>query len=170
MLFPAHDLVGTYARDRWLIKLYRPPTDGLLTRRPASLLPGGITYIDHRSFAPKELIAEVDQAYFRRALREEVSLWLTRHGVDSKQRAIPRHLFEAAVQAEFGQLLPDVEPVRYTDDDLVIKGVKGIGSNRWANPSQAAKALADLATGASHEANVDRLRKKIRAALDNLDD
>jgi hypothetical protein len=60
-----------------------------------------------------------------------------------------------------------------TDGDLVIEGVKGIESDTWANPSQAAEALADRAKGQSHQSTVDRLRKKIskkrRAALDNLD-
>jgi hypothetical protein len=55
----------------------------------------------------------------------------------------------------------------------VDEGVNGIDSDKWANPSQAAEALADRAKGTSHKSTVDRLRKKIgkkiRTALDNLD-
>jgi hypothetical protein len=109
MLYPAPELVRTLARDRWLIKRSRPPR---LKHQPASLLQGNITYIspissqgsgyDYLNSAPKELIAEIDQAYFRQSLREEVRLWFKRRGFDLKQRTIPKHLFEAAVQAEFG--------------------------------------------------------------------
>jgi hypothetical protein len=97
MLFPAYELVRTSPRDRWLIELYRPPSDGLLTHRPASLLPGGITYIDHRSFAPEALKPEIDQAYFRQSLRKEVNLWFTRRGFDLKQPTISKQDFEAAL-------------------------------------------------------------------------
>jgi hypothetical protein len=56
---------------------------------------------------------------------------------------------------------------RYTtDDNLVVKGVNGIKSGAWSNPLQAAKALADGAEGSSHDSTVDRLRKKIGAALE----
>jgi hypothetical protein len=99
MLFPADDLVRTFPRDCWLIDRYRPPSDSGLKNQPASMLPGGITYIsdDLRKTAPKELIAEIDQAYFRQSLREEVNLWFTRCGFNRKQRTISKKDFEAAL-------------------------------------------------------------------------
>jgi hypothetical protein len=54
---------------------------------------------------------------------------------------------------------------RFVEDErLVDEALKGIRSNLWANPRQAALALADQAKGASPEAIVDRLRRKIKAA------
>jgi hypothetical protein len=117
MLFPHVELVKTFNRDRWLINCYRPPNETsppaiILKNQPASLLPGGITYISgmasqgRTGFAPvcqdsgnppKELIAEVDQAYFRQSLRKEVSLWFTRRGFDLKRRTISKEDFEAAL-------------------------------------------------------------------------
>jgi hypothetical protein len=187
MLFPAHDLVRTYDRDCWLIERY-PAIDNPYKHQPASLLPGGIRYLDSINFAPKELIAEIDQAYFRQSLWKKVSLWFTRRGFDLNQRTIPKHLFEAAVQAGFGK--PLSEPVkpsekgvakaksrkaksrkakrlrerkypRYaTDDALAIEGVNGIESSKWANPWQAAQALAPRAEG-SETSKVHRLHKKM---------
>jgi hypothetical protein len=56
---------------------------------------------------------------------------------------------------------------RYTtDDDLVVEGVNGIRSGAWPNPLQAAQVLAPHAEGSSHDSIVDRLRKKIGAALE----
>jgi hypothetical protein len=52
-----------------------------------------------------------------------------------------------------------------TDDDLVAEGVSGIGSGKWSNPRKAAEALADRAEGTGYNSTVDRLRKKIGAAL-----
>jgi hypothetical protein len=127
LLFPAYELVKTFARDRWLTDRYcspnNPPNDIQLRNQPASLLPGGITYISGmlsqgrtgfapvyrdsgKTFPPKRLIREVDEAYFRQSLREDVHRWLARRGFDRAQRTIPKHLFEAAV----GQLPP--EPVK----------------------------------------------------------
>jgi hypothetical protein len=57
---------------------------------------------------------------------------------------------------------------RYTtDDDLVVEGVNGIRSRTWSNSLQAAKALAHRAKGSSRDSTVDRLRKKIGAALED---
>jgi hypothetical protein len=133
MLFPNHELVRTFVRDRWLIKRYCPPNNPpnkiTLKHQPSSMLPGGITYISGmvsqrrvgfapvyrdsgKIFPPKELIAKVDQAYFRESLREEVHRWFARRGFDRAQRTIPKHLFETTVQAEFGQLPPElVKPI-----------------------------------------------------------
>ena len=109
MLFPDVDLVGTRTRDRYLIKRYRRPTDDITFKnQPAPLLPGGITYVTgfqqagRPAFAPafsvpKELIVEVDQAYFRQPLRKEVSLWFTQRGFDVMQRTISKKDFEAAL-------------------------------------------------------------------------
>jgi len=81
MLFPDVDLVRTRDRDRWLTKHYRRLTDdSTFKRQPASLLPGGITFVtgfqqgrgcDDKNSAPEELIVEVDQAYFRQSLRKK---------------------------------------------------------------------------------------------------
>jgi hypothetical protein len=54
-----------------------------------------------------------------------------------------------------------------SDDELVVEGKNGIKAGIWPNPSQAAEALADRADGSSHDSTVDRLRKKIGAALED---
>src|SRR5947199_5564598 len=100
MLFPDVDLVGTRTRDRWLIKNYCPPTAGEVTfkNQPASLLPGGVTFVTgfqqagtsgRKSPAPKELIVDVNDAYFR-LLRKEVSLWFTDFGFDVTKPTISK--------------------------------------------------------------------------------
>jgi hypothetical protein len=174
MLFPHEPVRAITERDAWLIDRYRLSNDthyldhyrlssdthyrGLFNRR--------------KNFAPKELIAEVDGAYFRLSLMERVNRWFEERGFDLERSTISKHLFQAAVQAEFGQLPP--EPVNHlekykrytTDDDLVVEGVNGVRSRTWSNPLQAAKALADRAEGSSHDSTVDRLRKKIGAALE----
>jgi hypothetical protein len=130
LLFPAHELVKTFPRDRWLIDRYcppnNPPNDIQLKNQPASLLPGGITYISGmvsqgraglapvcqdsgKTFPPKKLIREVDEAYFRQSLREDVHRWFARRGFDRAHRTIPKHLLDAAVQADFGRLPPEPE-------------------------------------------------------------
>ena len=195
MLFPDHELVRTFVRDRWLIDRYcppnNPPNEIILKNQPASLLPGGITYISGmvsqgrtgfapvyqdsgKIFPPKKLIAKVDRAYFRQSLREDVHRWFARHGFDRAQRTIPKHLFEAAVQAEFGQLLP--EPVKpATDDALVAEAIEGLKSEKYPNVWQAAQALAPRAKGSDigtsitpYSAKVYRLNKKIGNAYKNL--
>jgi hypothetical protein len=116
-LFPAVELVKTFPRDCWLIDNYCPPNETsppneiILKNQPASLLPGGITYISGmvsqgrtgfapvyqdsgKIFPPKKLIAKVDQAYFRRSLREEVHRWFKKRGFDLKQRTISKEEFE----------------------------------------------------------------------------
>jgi hypothetical protein len=117
MLYPAYELAKTYPRDRWLIKHYRPPTaDITFKNERAPLLPGGITYVtgfqqargdDDRISAPEKLIDEVDQAYFRESLRNYVNRWFDKHGFDRTQPIIPKQQFEAAVQAEVGQVPPE---------------------------------------------------------------
>jgi len=51
-----------------------------------------------------------------------------------------------------------------SDETLVKEALDGIRNGKWPNALQAAKALANQADGASPEAIVDRLRKKITAA------
>jgi hypothetical protein len=51
-----------------------------------------------------------------------------------------------------------------TDEKLVAEALEGIRSGRWSNAHQAAKALASQADGASQDAIITRLRKKIRDA------
>jgi len=43
--------------------------------------------------------------------------------------------------------------------------VRGIKSGEYGNPNDAAKKIASRANGHSHDAIVDRLRKKIRARM-----
>ena len=116
-LFPDVELVKTFTRDRWLIKCYRPPNENrspneiILKHQPASMLPGGIIYISgmvsqgrtgfapvhqdpNKTYPPKKLIREIDQAYFRRSLREEVHRWFKKRGFDLKQRTISKEEFE----------------------------------------------------------------------------
>jgi hypothetical protein len=113
MLFPDVDLVGTLNRDRWLIKHYpRPTGDITFKNQPASLLPGGITYVTgfqqagRPAFAPAyeipaPLIAEVDQAYMRQSLRKKVALWFTQGGFDVTQRTISKAaLLKAELSSE----------------------------------------------------------------------
>jgi len=201
LLFPDHELVKTYPRDRWLMDRYRPPNDSGLRHQPASLLPGGITYISGMvsrgtGFAPvtgtpKELIAEVDQAYFRQSLREDVHRWFARRDFDPKQRTIPKHLFDAAVQVDFGRLPPEhvksiekgatkakprkrKQPYMHKrfpkDDALVEEAIEGLGE-KYSNKWQAALALAPRAEGSDQgdgvrpPAKVFRLNKKIGKAL-----
>jgi hypothetical protein len=145
MLFPDVELVKTFLRDRWLIKRYGPPNETsppeiILKNQPASLLPGGITYISgmvsqgrtgfapvHQSgkiFPPKKLIAKVDRAYFRRSLREKVSLWFTRRGFDLKQRTISKKDFEAAVAAHpAGKPRPVETPISEAINSLWPQGI-----------------------------------------------
>ena len=183
LLLPDEPVRKPTKRDAWLINRYR-----------LSIAPH---YLDRygppKNFAPNALIAEVDQAYFRLSLLERVNQWFEDKGFDIQQSTFPKHQFEAAVQADFGQLPPEpVKPIekgaakpkprkakprkpkrpgmykRFTkDDDLVVEGVSGIRSGTWSNPSQAAEALADRAKGTSHKSTVDRLRKKIGAALED---
>ncbi|MFZ2079179.1 MAG: hypothetical protein WAV38_21530 [Xanthobacteraceae bacterium] len=163
MLFPEERVRWLTERDRWLVNRYRL-SDGMYF--PVHNLD------DDRILAPNELIAEVDRAYFRQSLQNAVDEWFIRRGFDPEGPTISKHSFEAAFQAEFGQLPPEpVKPLaqykRYTTDDvLVVEGVNGIRSGTWSNPSQAAKALANRAEGSSHDSTVDRLRKKIGAALE----
>jgi hypothetical protein len=148
--------------DAILIDSYHPPHD---------MHYSGLG-VGHKTIAPNELIAQVCRAYSRLLRRDKVYQWFEERDFDLGQPTISKHLFEAAVRAEFGQLPPkSVKHLeRYkrntTDDDLVVEGVNGIRSGRWPNPSQAAKALADRAEGSSHDSTVDRLRKKIGAALE----
>jgi hypothetical protein len=184
MLFPHEPVRWCTKRDRWLINRYGSPYN--LKNQPASLLPGGVTYISGpgpgpKIFAPNELIAEVDRAYFRLSLQNEVDDWFAKRGFDLGQPIIPKHLFEAAVQADFGQLLPElVKPVekgaarakarelkqprmhqRYAGDDaLVVEGRKGLKNGKYPNAWQAAQDLAARAEG-SATGKVHRLYKKI---------
>lgn len=122
MLFPDVDLVRTRDRDRWLTKHYRRLTDdSTFKRQPASLLPGGITFVtgfqqgrgcDDKNSAPEELIVEVDQAYFRQSLRKKVNLWFTQCGFDVTQPTISKAaLVEAGLSSEakveIAAILPD---------------------------------------------------------------
>jgi hypothetical protein len=113
MLFPDEPVRTITKRDAWLINRY--PPNNILKHVPASLLPGGVTYVAGMlsNPVPNALIAEVDRAHFRLSLRNEVYEWFERRGFDLTRRTIPKHLFEAAVQAEFGQL--PAEPVKSVD-------------------------------------------------------
>jgi hypothetical protein len=107
LLFPQESVRWLTRHDRWLIDRYRLP----VSRNTV------FDDFDDRIPAPNELIAEVDRAYFRWSLEEEVNQWFTERGFDVSDlfKSIPKHLFEAAFQAEFGQL--PFEPVK-----PVVKG------------------------------------------------
>jgi hypothetical protein len=74
---------------------------------------------------------------------------------------LDRSAYEAWIQ----DLLPTKGRRYASDGQLVVEGVRGIRTNLWANPLQAAKALADGATGSSRAAKVDRLQRKISKAM-----
>jgi hypothetical protein len=169
MLFPEEPVRWLIEHDRWLINRYR--------------LPKGLHSVfddfDDRIPAPNELIAEVERAYFHLHLQNEVDRWFTERSFDLSKPTIPKHLFEAAVQAEFGQLPPEPvkpldppEPVkplkkykRYpTDEALVAEAVEDLKSGKFANAWQATQALAPRAEG-SDSAKGFRLYGKIRDAL-----
>jgi hypothetical protein len=108
MRFPQEPVRWITKRDHWLINRYHPPgePDGVdeFGYHPP---PAGERY---RLAPPTELVQEIDQAYFRLSLLEEVNRWFAERGFDLSKPTIPKHLFEAAVQAEFGQL--PSEPVK----------------------------------------------------------
>ena len=166
MLFPHEPVRALTERDHWLINRYRLPP-----RR-------GTDYFnaldDDRIPAPNELFAEVDRAYFRQSLQNAVDEWFIRRGFDPEGPTISKHLFEAAFQAEFGQLPPEpVKPVekykRYPGDDaLVAEAIEGLKSKKFPNAWQAAQALAPRAKG-SETAKVHRLLKKILSNLKHLE-
>ena len=172
MLFPEEPVRWCTKRDDWLIKRYVLPEH----------FPDGMYYPgvgDDRRLAPEQLFVEVERAYFHLHLQNEVDRLFTERGFDLSKTTIPKHLFEAAVQAEFGQLPPEpVKPIekakakqrkpkqprthqRYAEDDaLVAEGRKGLKDGKYSNAWQAAQALAPRAKG-SETGKVHRLHKKI---------
>jgi hypothetical protein len=104
MLFPEEPVRWLTERDCWLIKHYYLPQhlDPIFGSNPV--------IGDNRVPAPKEVFAEVDRAYFRQSLQNEVDEWFVRRSFDPYGSTIPKHRFEAAFQAEFGQL--PFEPVK----------------------------------------------------------
>jgi hypothetical protein len=175
--------------DSWLINSYHPPNYPNDMHRYRGFGDGP------KTFPPRELIPQVDRAYFRLSLMLRVSQWFDEKGIDIEQPTIPKHLFEAAVQAEFGQLPP--EPVksiekgaakakpckpkqprmykRYAADDaLVAEAIEGLKSEKYPNVWRAALALAPRAEGSDHghgdqsPAKVFRLNTKIGNAYKNL--
>jgi len=92
MLFPHEPVRALTERDHWLINRYRLParrdSDGML------YFPVLDDLDDNRILAPNELIAEVDRAYFRLSLQNEVDEWFTRRGFDPEQRTISKEEFE----------------------------------------------------------------------------
>jgi hypothetical protein len=179
-------------RDRWLIDCYRLPTRCTID---GTYFPVLDDLNDNRILAPNELIADVDRAYFRHSLQNEVDEWFKRRGFDPDGPTISKHPFEAAFQAEFGQLLPEPakplesasaaplktkklktkkraatkKPWAYkrntTDDALVMEAIEDLESKKFANVNQAALALAPRAKG-SEQASVRRLNRKIGKAYD----
>jgi len=106
MRFPQEPVRWITKRDHWLINRYHPPgePDGVdeFGYHPP---PAGERY---RLAPPTELVQEIDQAYFRLSLQEEVNRWFVEWGFDLSKPTISKHQFEAVVQAEFGQLPPDL--------------------------------------------------------------
>jgi len=123
MLFPEEPVRCLTKRDDWLIDRYYPPA-----RRNTAL-----DVFDDRIPAPKELIAEVDRAYFRQSLQNEVDEWFKRRGFDPDGLTIPKHPFEAVFQADFGQLPP--EPVK----PLVEKGAAKAKPRKPTTPAKKPK-------------------------------
>jgi hypothetical protein len=169
--FPDEKVWGITERDRWLINHYRNPAQtGNDEDSFYAVVDGSVTSIG-RAYAPKKLEGEVDRAYYRYSVQQEIDAWFEAKGFDLSQPTIPKHLFEAAVQAEFGQSAkaeqPPPEPTkalekykRYPEDDaLVVEAVEDIKSKKFANAWQAAQALASRAKGSP--AKVHRLHKKI---------
>ena len=87
MLF-SNDYERLTEHDAWLINRYRNP---MMKNLPASLLPGGITYISgmtqgrwqpSQPFVPEQLIAELDRAYFRLAQQDKITAWFEAKGFD----------------------------------------------------------------------------------------
>jgi len=58
---------------------------------------------DNRILAPNELIAEVDRAYFRLSLQNEVEEWFAEQGFDLTQPTISREEFEKRFADCFGK-------------------------------------------------------------------
>jgi hypothetical protein len=109
MLFPQEAVRWLTKRDHWLINRYHPPgePDGVDELGMYYPPPAGER---HRFSPPTELVQEIDQAYFRLSLQEEVNRWFVEWGFDLSKPTISKHQFEAAVQADFGRLPP--EPVK----------------------------------------------------------
>ncbi|MGB8632207.1 MAG: hypothetical protein WCD69_22995 [Xanthobacteraceae bacterium] len=192
MRFPDEPVRAITNRDAWLIDHYRLSIDPhYLDRYRLSDMRSRGSFDPSKKFAPNELIPEVDRAYFRLSLQEAVNEWFERHGFDLAERTIPKHLFEAAVQAEFGQLPPEpAKPIekgtakanprkrkprkakhphmykRFPKDDaLVAEAVKGLNDEKFANVNQAAQAVAPRAEGTgTDQSKVRRLYKKIAGA------
>jgi hypothetical protein len=74
MLFPNEPVRGLTERDAWLVNRYRDPA------------PSEAEYLVHpfdsRAAPPKELIAEIDRAYFRLSLQQKVEAWFEAEGFD----------------------------------------------------------------------------------------
>jgi len=107
--------------------------------------------------------------------RREVNHWLENRGFDTVRglkEGLDRGAFDNAFEAEFGtgrnrhktRISPNT---RYaTDAALVSEGIAGIENKKYPNYLKAAQALAPRAEG-NVAAATDRLRKKIRAALED---
>jgi hypothetical protein len=78
-------------RDRWLIDCYRLPTRCTID---GTYFPVLDDLNDNRILAPNELIAEVDRAYFRLSLQNEVEEWFAERGFDLTQPTISKEEFE----------------------------------------------------------------------------
>jgi len=78
-----------------------------------------------------------------------------------------RFQFELVCGLSQGESKAEFVPNRRitTDEDLVVEGLAGIRSGRWANAHKAAQDLAHRAEGASYDSSVQRLGQKIRKAM-----
>jgi hypothetical protein len=163
MLSPDEPVRKPTKHDSWLINNYHPPNYPNDMHRYRGFGAGPKTW------APPELIPQIDRAYFRLSQMLRVMDWFEEKGIDIEQPTIPKHLFEAAVQAEFGQLPPEsVKPrEKYkrntTDDALVAEAIEGLESKKFANVNQAALFLAPRADG-SEQTAARRLNRKIADA------
>jgi hypothetical protein len=107
--------------------------------------------------------------------RREVNQWLENRGFDcvrGRKEGFDRGLFNAAVEREFGRIR--LRAIEFqgnrrcaSDDVLVTAAIEGIEKKIYANPWQAAQALAPQAEGLSVDSSTQRLSKKIRRVMRN---
>src|SRR5262249_39118406 len=138
----AHKLYGNYYEeltpyDRHLTEQYDPPSrfsDGITRdHQPASLLPGGITFVTgfQQDNPPPELVDKVDRAYFRLAQHDKIEAWFEDRGFDLK-----KPISEEEFERHFDTPAPALKITNAMIDDHVLVAPKlGIDS-KMAHPTQ----------------------------------
>jgi hypothetical protein len=82
-----------------------------------------------KTFGPPELILQVDRAYVRLSMVLRVNQWFEEKGFDTDQPTLPKHQFEAAVKAEFGQLPSEPAAVSKISQPMIVDHVKNYFDN-----------------------------------------